>query len=312
MKMMNKVKSIWTAIKSEGVGSGFRRIDAEHLLDFYAGVDSIGRLTLLLITQRNPSIELELQSVKIHSVLRDDNQWSLLFILEKPELSELFLLFCGDLIESSRQCGEKSRGLPFVLARLVSWRLLFERGNFDLLTEGQVRGLTGELLHLKTLIGTISASAAVQSWKGPDRADQDFQFEKNAWEVKTIWPATNEVIIASERQLDFTHRELELVVVELESGSEDTEAGFTLNQLIDEIRRIIKSDFDTYSAFESALLRCGYVIRPEYDAWVMTLGKVTRYKVSTGFPCIRPQDLPTGIRSVKYKLNLQSCIPFQI
>lgn len=310
--MTSKVKSIWEAVKSEATGSGFRRVDVEHILDFYAGVDSLGRFTLLLITQKSPGVDLELQSVKIHTVLREDGRWSLLFILEKPELFELFLLFCEDLISSSRQCMDKSNGLPFVLARLVSWRLLFEQGNLELLTEARVRGLSGELLHLKSLIETIGAPAAVQSWKGPDRADQDFQFEKLAWEVKTVWPSVNEVTIASERQLDYTHRELQLVVVHLGSGAESTDNGFTLNQLVDEIRESLKSDFETYSAFEKSLLKYGYSTRPEYDNQVMILFGISRYKLDIGFPCIRPQDLPLGLGSVKYKLNLNNCTFFQI
>jgi len=310
--MSSKVKSIWEAVKSEAAGSGFRRVDVEHILDFYAGVDSLGRFTLLLITKQNPSVDLELQSVKIHTVLREDGRWSLLFILEKPELFELFRLFCEDLISSSRRCADKSKGLPFVLARLVSWRLLFERGNLELLSESQVRGLSGELLQLKSLIEKISAPAAVQSWKGPDRADQDFQFENLAWEVKTVWPSANEVTIASERQLDYTHRVLQLVVVQLGSGSENSTNGFTLNQLVDCIRELLKSDFETYSAFENSLLRYGYSTHPEYDNQTLILYSVTHYEVTTGFPCIRPQDLPPGLSSVKYKLNLNNCTLFQI
>ncbi len=312
MMTTNKVKSIWEAIKSEEAGSGFRRVDVEHILDFYAGVDSLGRFTLLLISHKNPSVDLELKSVKIHTVPREDGRWSLLFILEKPEFFELFLLFCEDLISSSRPCVDKSKGLPFVLARLVSWRLLFERGNLEILTEAQVRGLSGELIHLKSLIETISAYAAVKSWKGPDRADQDFQFEKLAWEVKTVWPSVNEIKIASERQLDYTHLELQLVVVQLGSGTESTENGFTLNQLVDSVREQLKSDFETYSAFENSLLRCGYSTHPEYDNYVMILYGVTRYKVDAGFPCLRPQDLPSGLSCVKYKLSLNNCKSFQI
>lgn len=308
----SKIKSIWEAVKSEAAGSGFRRVDVEHILDFYAGVDSLGRFTLLLISQKNPNVDLELQSVKIHTVIREDGQWSLLFILEKPELFDLFLLFCEDLISSSRLCVDKSKGLPFILARLVSWRLLFERGNLEILTEVQVRGLSGELLHLKSLIEAINASAAVKSWKGPDRADQDFQFEKLAWEVKTVWPSVSEVKIASERQLDYTHRALQLVVVQLGGGTESTENGFTLNQLVDGIREQLKSDFETYSAFENSLLRYGYSTNPEYDNYVMILYKITCYKVDAGFPCLRPQDLPSGLSHVNYKLCLNSCKSFQI
>lgn len=308
----NKVKLIWEVVRSEVAGAGFRRVDAEHPLDFYAGVDSLGRFTLLLITNDDPAIDLELQSVKIHTVIRDDGRWSLIFILEKPELSELFLLFCEDLIVSSQNCENKTKGLRFVLSRLVSWRLLFERGNLNLLTEGQIRGLSGELIQLKLLCKKFGAPTAVQSWKGPDRADQDFQYEKFGWEIKTVWPSVDEITIASERQLDYTHRELQLVIIELINGSNTTEGGFTLNQLVEEIRETLKSDFETYSSFENLLLRCGYSTRPEYDTQVMALVDLKNYKVNTGFPCIRPQDLPMGLHSVTYKLNLIECASFKI
>lgn len=288
------------------------QVEVEHILDFYAGVDSLGRFTLLLITPTNPGVDLELQSVKIHAVHREDGRWSLLFILEKPELFELFLLFCEDLISSSRHCMDKSRGLPFVLARLVSWRRLFERGSLEFLTEAQTHGLSGELLHLKSLINTIGAPAAVQSWRGPFRADQDFQFEKFACEVKTVWPAGHDVTIASEKQLDYTQQELQLVVVQLGSGAEGTEKGFTLNQLVYSIQEQLKSDFDTYSTFNNSLLRYGYSEHSEYDSRTMILYDITTYRVDAGFPCIRPQDLPAGLSNVKYKLNLSNCISYKV
>ncbi|WP_122502911.1 PD-(D/E)XK motif protein [Pseudomonas viridiflava] len=70
--------------------------------------------------------------------MRSDGRWSLFLTLEDVSLIDIFALLCSDLIELSRDISEVSVALVFVLNRLTSWRLLFERGGLGLLTEAEI------------------------------------------------------------------------------------------------------------------------------------------------------------------------------
>ncbi|RJX48597.1 hypothetical protein C6380_21875, partial [Pseudomonas syringae pv. actinidiae] len=209
-KMMNNSVSLWSATLSETLGGGFSRIDSSHLLNFYLGFDKYGRHTLLLICNIRPDFQSDLKLVRVKCVARDDGRWSLFLILEDTALLEIFSLLCSDLIESSRDIPNVEEALGYVLQRLASWRLLFERGSLGLLSESEARGLCGELLYLHELTEIYGCSLSVASWVGPYLADQDFQMDTIAWEVKTLRPGVSDIFISSERQLDSSVREVVL------------------------------------------------------------------------------------------------------
>lgn len=310
--MSTKIKNLWESVNLDKTGFGFRRFDTTHILDFYVGIDAEGRRTLLLICPSEPAIQSDMRAVLLKSQCRDDGRWSLFLILEDVRLLELFSLFCEDLIESSRFHLNLLNSFTFVMARLVSWRQLFQLGDLGLLSEGQVRGLCGELVYLKTLIDSFGAVAAVKAWVGPNRADQDFQFDEHAWEIKTIRPGSDVIKISSETQLDAELRSIDLVVVELGNCAEDSNGAFTLNSIVRDIRNLLMSAYDASSSFDCLLFRAGYIARSEYDGLNLVVRNVSAFSVAQGFPCITPRQLPVGVSRVSYELRVAECVKFKI
>jgi hypothetical protein len=310
--MSTKIDTLWESIALDKTGVGFRRFDISHVLDFYVGIDAEGRRTLLLICPEEPAVQSDMRAVLLKSLCRDDGRWSLFLILEDVRLLELFSLFCEDLIESSRSHLSLLESFTFVMARLVSWRQLFQLGDLGLLTESQVRGLCGELLYLETLIDSDGALAAVKAWVGPSRADQDFQFDKHAWEIKTIRPGCDVITISSETQLDTQLRSVDLVVVELGNCAMDSNGAFTLNSIVCKIQSLLLSNYEARSLFDNLLLRAGYIVRPEYDRLNLVVRDISVFSVCDGFPCITPRLLPIGLSRVRYELALAECVKFKI
>lgn len=309
--MSTNISFLWDTLSSENSVSGFRRFDVTHVLDFYVGIDSEGRRALLLICPSEPSIQSDMRAVRVRSLERDDGRWSLFLVLEDVRLIELFSLFCEDLIESSRPLLDISNSFTFVLGRLASWRQLFERGDLGLLSENKIRGLCGELVYLRTLVDSFGELDAVAAWVGPHLADQDFQIERHAWEIKTVRPGIKVVKVASEGQLDTKVRSIDLVVVELANCSIASHGAFTLNSLVNDIQKLLNFNYGARLKFENSLFQAGYIVRPEYDALNLVVRDISVYSVREGFPCITADGLPVGVNRVTYELNLLECESFR-
>lgn len=310
--MSTNIKSLWDSINLDKTGVGFRRFDTTHVLDFYVGIDSDGRRALLLICPSEPAIQSDMRAVRVKRLERDDGRWSLFLVLEDIRLIELFSLFCEDLIESSRSNLDLFKSFSFVIGRLASWRQLFELGDMGLLSENQIRGLCGELSYLRTLVESIGAMAAVKAWVGPSRADQDFQIEGHAWEIKTNRPGCDVIKISSETQLDTNIRSIDLVVVELGSCAGDSQGAFTLNSMVSGIQQLLMPDYEARLIFDNLLFKAGYIVRSEYDVLNFVVRNVAIFSVCVGFPSVTPQCLPVGVSRVKYEIDLAECESFRI
>jgi hypothetical protein len=99
-------------------------------------------------------------------------------------------------------------------------------------------GLTGELLVLRHLMGTVPASDAVRLWQGPLSGPHDFTVAGLDLEVKTTTSGTRSHIIHGLGQLTpVLERELWLVSIQVTRSSPDT--GTTLTGLVNEIRTLL-------------------------------------------------------------------------
>ena len=309
--MANRLDSRWDLLGMDPVRSVFQLCDATHPLDFYIGKDNNKqRLFLLVIDEPPPSIK-DMRAISIQSFRRDDGKYSLLLTLKDNSLSSMFSLLCEDLVESSRNAElPVNRLFAFVLTRLSGWRRLLERGITDVLSEGEIRGLCGELLFLQMMCLEIGKPNALRSWVGPQKADQDFQIEGEAWEIKTTRAGARSITISSEFQLHSADRTLHLVVFELGDGIEGKSDFFNLNTLINKIRDDLANDHDSRQVFEDKLLSVGYVPRAEYDLPLLKENSLVAFKVEDNFPKISPDMLNEGVHEVSYEITLSACKEF--
>lgn len=221
-------------------------------------------------------------------------------------------LFCTLLADLLSQLPLAGSGPAAALARRLSaWQRMLSRGIPTGLTPEERAGLYGELLVLRDLMLPAAGSDAVRAWSGPSGAPHDFMYLSALVEVKTVSrQAQAGCRISSEEQLDATGlRALFLVHQVADSAA----AGFTLAELIDELRNdpLVRAEL---ACFENCLLEYGWLDahRDQYSQDRYALARRRCFDVRDGFPRLVPSALPPGISAVSYHLDLASCGPYLV
>ena len=104
----------------------------------------------------------------------------------------------------AEQPQDEREGLTRFLARLSDWQHLLRRLEPRGLTRESQQGLWGELWAPREVVAPVAGMLrALEGWRGPMGADQDFQLGSTCIEVKTSMAAhLDRLLISSERQLE--------------------------------------------------------------------------------------------------------------
>jgi hypothetical protein len=283
--------------------NSLKRVDETHPLDLYIGIDNLSRQTLFLISDTEPGVMTSSQIMSVSMGERKDSRWGISFTLLDNKYNDIFNCFCNDIIESSRSIKDIRLGSVFIANRYNNWQQMLSKSRGELLSINSIKGLIGEILFLKEyLIPLYGQDLAVNSWIGPDRADQDFVCENIWYEVKATDSGSESVSIASIEQLDIP-TDGELAIVYLDKTSETDGTKITLNRIYQEVRDSLISE-DSKNRLSEILLNFGYYIRKEYDEPAYKLSKINRYKVDKDFPSMRRQNIPNAIVNSKYQLSV--------
>ena len=283
----------------------FQRVDDQHVLDLYLGVDNMSRYTLVLISQIEPSPTISSQIISVQIGVRRDNKWAISFSLVDNKYEDIFCHFCIDIIESSRTIVTVNKGAEFICLRYTKWQNMLAKFNSGLLPKSAIKGLIGELYFLKDyLIPLYGQEIAVNSWIGPEKADQDFVCGNTWYEVKSTVSGAESIKISSIEQLDMP-MEGELVIVYLDKTSCTDEFRITVNQMFQDIYDSLDTE-ELKQKFSDILLNLGYYKTTEYDEYMYRYAKMERYKVDLNFPCIRRNILPQAVISSSYYLSISS------
>jgi hypothetical protein len=305
---MMPIEARWETLEP----GGFQRIDEDHPLDFYLGMDVSGDRVLLLIIQDEEAIPAQSQAINVFCRKRHDGQWALMFRLVRSELGRVFSHLCEDLVESSRKLSDTTNPARFVLARFERWQRLLKHGHTGLLDESAMRGLICELLYLRQIsIPRYGLAPAIKGWIGPLDAAQDFHYPDGFFEVKSIRTGSTKVIISSADQLDDTGKSLELVAVILDPADRESADAFCLPDIVNDMRHLLEEDPIALSTFEERLLAAGYIDSDEYRNLYYKSGDFRFFTICDGFPRIMRSSLSSGINKVTYELDLASCKPFE-
>ncbi|MGV8120417.1 MAG: PD-(D/E)XK motif protein [Candidatus Xenobiia bacterium LiM19] len=303
-------ESRWESLEP---GRGFQRIDQTHPLDFYLGVEDSGERVLLLVTDREVDIPSQSRAIQVLCRRRHDGRWALIFRLIHNELNVIFSHLCEDIVKFCRNLPEGKEPTAAVLRRFIHWQKLLERDRMGLLDETSIRGLIGEILFLyHSALPFYGAFPAVEGWVGPLDAINDFHFSDRIVEVKTHKPGSSKVIISSAEQLEHSDIPLHLVAVALSSAARGTGESFCLPEIVETVRHEIENSIAATQLFEERLLSAGYFERDEYRGFIYRLDGFRYFNVTDGFPRIIRSELPEGIGSVKYELDLAACGSFEI
>jgi hypothetical protein len=226
--------------------------------------------------------------------------------LTDPALQDVFSPLVADISNHAAHASTPLECVIAFVARFKHWlNLLAEVANSGLGPERR-RGLFGELWVLRQLITCgLDASLVVEAWTGPLGSDQDFQLELMALEVKTTAARQPQTLtIASERQLDDRGAD-SLVLAHLSLDERRGGVGTSLNQLADEVRRVVVAGAGPRAQLDQLLATAGYLPhqRDMYDEPRYSLRHDHVYRVEGDFPRITEADLRPGVGDCSYRIS---------
>lgn len=311
--MSRSVEDLWRELAAKGTGPHYIRVDDQHPLDLYAGLDADGAQLLFLLANSEPSVLAKhFQAFNVTSHHRQDGRWALNVRLLRRDFSRIFAQLCQDLVDTSRTGCSPAQAPDFVLDRISHWERLLARDRSGLLDEPSLRGLIGELIFMEQCaMPARGARAAVEAWHGPLDAAQDFHFADCLVEVKAAGGGSSRVTVSSAEQLDVYGSFLFLTVISLESTSERTDESFNLPELVSRVRDSLTGNRELLSVFEERLTLAGYTERGEYEARNFVLGGIRYYAVKDDFPRVKRSDLASAIVDIRYVLDVSRCREFE-
>lgn len=307
----------WQTITQPHIDFNVRRVSESHPLSLYWGRDTQGRYLFIydMIGLPAPEKKSLPKLAGISFVVAIENsRVKLVLILNEIANWELFYSICTDLIRATSILDDHIGGGSVFLRRLVRWQEFLKRKRPEILSPEEIKGLIGELLFLQEkLVTAFGWDEAVASWKGPEGAPQDFSIQEMAIEVKCqSGGSTPTVRITSAEQLNPQLPEGFLVVFTISSADKEQAEAFTLNELVDRIRRQLEIVSETTrERFEEMLFLADYAIREEYDEQKYRRIAAKCYQISEDFPRIRLSTIPAGVDRVSYSLKLEQCKPFE-
>ena len=229
-------------------------------------------------------------------------------VLTDTQHRDIFDLLVRDLVEAAEQPEEEGAGVARLMARLSNWQQLLHRLSPRGLSSEAQLGIWGELWVLREVLApAIGIRDAINAWRGPMGADQDFQMGVVCIEVKTSAAHSLDGIpVASERQLEVP----EDVVLVLLGLSVDARIGH--GETLGDMVRVVRS-----SAAEAGCLSmlddrlegggCGAGDVQLHGDMGYSVRSSAPFLVGPDFPKLVSTDLLVGVSDVRYRISLASC-----
>ncbi|NLV23059.1 MAG: PD-(D/E)XK motif protein [Syntrophomonadaceae bacterium] len=237
-----------------------------------------------------------------------DGTWVLSFRLVQSDYEEVFLRFCWDIIESSRDITENI--VDFIVQRYLKWQRLMEYKRPDILPAARQKGLLGELMFLTECTKTMGLQKALESWCGPEGADQDFIYDNTWTEVKAVAMASVTISISSLEQLD-TDMEGSLKLYRIDKTTDTDANGFTLADIVQNTRVLFSGNLKCRELFDLRLFQYGYKDMSEYGKQKYRFCGAEEYCVDGTFPKLTRNNIAYQINSARYAIDLASIAAFR-
>lgn len=246
---------------------------------------------------------------KEESVLPRNASW---FSLVRKEIGniDLFAEMVGDILSAIDDQAEADGDAVFkrFIHRIKLWQDFMTKATKQLDPEVEL-GLFGELTVFKQLLTAgVHDELVIESWGGPEGADQDFCVNGQAFEVKSTASSSGfPAKIGSLEQLDDSlFSPMYLVGLKFEIA----ETGKTLPELIDEVVKKLESP-NLEKALILKLLAVGY---HESQKQMYTRKFSNReqimFKVDDAFPRLTHGIVDSHIKKAHYEIELSGLKPF--
>jgi len=285
------------------------RADNEHILELYIGLDENGNKSIELRALFRPRKVKGTSAIEINQY-HNPRYNTIRFSLKDNDISGLFYMFCEDMIEQTKELRDKSEGYNAIVLRFYQWKKMFVSDKKNLLSEPEIMGIIGELLFLKEhLSKRTGLHKALMSWSGQELTHKDFSYDDTWTEVKTVRKNKCSVRISSLEQLESKNTG-ELFVFFLEKMSPEYN-GITLNSLVLEIRNMFEDDEDRNIFLAKTSLQ-GYQYHDYYNDFVYEQSCFRKFRVSDGFPRMTSENIPEGIISATYDIDINKLNDFEV
>lgn len=321
--MQTKIETLWADLEADpSATSGllYRRYSASVKPDIFAGIHRKTNVAQRLLAVSLPAPVLT-EPVMLHGLSltiekdtdRPGRQMVLLTLSDSSQ-SDLFGVVCEDLIAQIADETDHQTVLTTLQNRLEQWTILFENMSPGGLSAEKQQGLFGELWFLNYWLDAGADPAhCLTAWSGPAGSIHDFQLSDRAVEIKTTSAVNPQSIrISNERQLDdsgLSHLWLWFLMLDVRPTG-----GQSLNKLIDTLLDRLNASALLQNQFRLKLYQAGYqpVQRHLYDLPTYMLRSEQVFRISEGFPRLRPDNLPVGVSAVRYAVALTACQPFVV
>ncbi len=243
---------------------------------------------------------------------RGDDKPSIIIVLQDEDFKGVFTVLLEDLVHRLDKAASDKECVAIMVNRLATWKSFMKGYRSKGLTPEEQRGLFGELYFLENILIPHYGSRLVEAWVGPEKANQDFQYNGCAIEVKTsIQKRPQQISISNERQLDNgAFRHLFLWHISLD---ENQTAGQTLAEKVRKVRDLLGQSIPMQIQLSDKLNSFGY---NETQALMYSKKYAVRssefFLVGKGFPRILESNLMEGVGNIRYSISLDVCGQFTI
>lgn len=325
MKMKKtKIDTIWEELENDSSfhnGLLYKRYSAKVIPDIYVAIRATEKLRCIatnicssFIIDCNKLNQFKDIKIETMNDEKNPNKQFFLILLLNSQHKDIFSTLCLDLIYRVSQINDEKILVDKLYDRLFEWQLLLEKLGTQGLSESEQRGLYGELYFLRKYLSSNSDyEMCVNSWMGPEKGIQDFQYSDWAVEVKTTHGKNHQKIqINSERQLDdsiFPKIYLYHLSLDIRNGF-----GETLNSIVQDIQKKLITDSIATHIFIMKLMNAGYFERHSdyYNDNGYQIREDNIYSVKDEFPRITEKQIPDGVGDVKYSIILSESEAWKI
>lgn len=299
----------WSDLRSQ---KGYmQRVDPNHPLDFFVGINEKGFDQLALITVIEPAQMRSSKALEVEKNKRKDGKWATQISSVEENNRDIFARLCVDLVENSYNSASEQDGISKVTSRFLAWQRLFATMH-ETLPLSVIKGLVGELAFAKYLIQKgFSKDVVINGWMGPNGSDRDFVIDNRWYEIKSIATGKDKITISSLNQLE-TSTKGNLIVTYVDESSKTDSHAFSIAARIAEIRELLNDAPEASRLFEEKLICLGYLDKSVYDDIYFVINGTDYFEVNDSFPRLVTESVPVEIVGVRYDLSLVGIEPWKV
>ena len=219
-----------------------------------------------------------------------------------------FSKFCEDILV---EFIEEDNVENAIYKTYLRWKNFWDSPYEDAFKEEWLKGLFGELAFIYERLKK-EGSRIIESWRGPEKDNYDFQSNSIAVEIKTTVTVPALIKINNLNQMDDSlFRNLWLVILMITASNQ----GENIVSLVNKIEQSIEPDF--LDIFWKKLAHAGYkrYFENSYISYGYIINEIQWYEINKNFPRIILSDFKSSldkrIKSITYTIELSGLNPVQ-